>query len=77
MYLSESEYQCQWKGCIRQKKTVPPFPSIMRLARHAKEQHILKASGRVVAPAERSRSDLQSLYYILASLIFIVLRIIF
>ncbi|XP_065348205.1 protein polybromo-1 isoform X6 [Cloeon dipterum] len=52
----DTEYQCKWKGCIRQKKTVPPFPSIMRLARHCKEQHILKASGRVVPPGERSRN---------------------
>lgn len=52
---SDSEYQCQWRGCIRQKKTVPPFPSIMRLARHTKEQHIQKGHGRVVPLHERTR----------------------
>ncbi|XP_059470820.1 protein polybromo-1 [Neocloeon triangulifer] len=56
----DSEFQCKWKGCIRQKKTVPPFPSIMRLARHCKEQHIMKATGRVVPPSERSRNFMPS-----------------
>lgn len=50
------EYQCQWRGCGRLKKSVPPFPSVQRLARHVKEVHILKSNGRMIPPSERSRN---------------------
>ncbi|XP_023290298.1 protein polybromo-1 isoform X3 [Orussus abietinus] len=53
--FSDVEYQCQWRGCGRMKKSVPPFPSVQRLARHVKEVHILKGNGRVIPPAERSK----------------------
>ncbi|XP_046750131.1 protein polybromo-1 isoform X6 [Diprion similis] len=57
---SDVEFQCQWRGCGRTKKSVPPFPSVQRLARHVKEVHILKSNGRVVPPAERSKNYMAS-----------------
>ncbi|XP_058792072.1 protein polybromo-1 isoform X2 [Phymastichus coffea] len=53
---NDMEYQCQWRGCGRLKKSVPPFPSVQRLARHVKEVHILKSNGRIIPPSERSRN---------------------
>ncbi|CAB0036173.1 unnamed protein product [Trichogramma brassicae] len=52
---TDIEYQCQWRGCGRMKKPVPPFPSVQRLARHVKEVHILKSNGKYLPPAERSK----------------------
>ncbi|XP_036150298.1 protein polybromo-1 isoform X6 [Monomorium pharaonis] len=57
---SDVEYQCQWRGCGRTKKSVPPFPSVQRLARHVKEVHILKSHGRIIPPSERSRNYMAS-----------------
>ncbi|XP_011164312.1 protein polybromo-1 [Solenopsis invicta] len=57
---SDVEYQCQWRGCGRTKKSVPPFPSVQRLARHVKEVHILKSHGRIIPPSERSRNYMPS-----------------
>ncbi|XP_020708055.1 protein polybromo-1 isoform X4 [Athalia rosae] len=57
---ADVEFQCQWRGCGRTKKSVPPFPSVQRLARHVKEVHILKSNGRVVPPAERSKNYMAS-----------------
>lgn len=55
MYSIDVDFQCQWRGCGRTKKSVPPFPSVQRLARHVKEVHILKANGRIIPPSERSK----------------------
>jgi protein polybromo-1 len=55
MFCLDIEYQCQWRGCGRMKKSVPPFPSVQRLARHVKEVHILKSNGRIVPPTDRSK----------------------
>ncbi|XP_032671562.1 protein polybromo-1 isoform X2 [Odontomachus brunneus] len=57
---SDVEFQCQWRGCGRTKKTVPPFPSVQRLARHVKEVHILKSHGRIIPPSERSKNYMAS-----------------
>ncbi|XP_011690266.1 PREDICTED: protein polybromo-1 isoform X2 [Wasmannia auropunctata] len=57
---SDVEFQCQWRGCGRTKKSVPPFPSVQRLARHVKEVHILKSHGRIIPPSERSRNYMPS-----------------
>ncbi|KAK2578508.1 hypothetical protein KPH14_002062 [Odynerus spinipes] len=54
------EFQCQWRGCGRTKKSVPPFPSVQRLARHVKEVHILKSNGRIIPPLERSKNYMAS-----------------
>lgn len=56
------EFQCQWRGCGRTKKSVPPFPSVQRLARHVKEVHILKSNGRIIPPSERIKYDVKVLY---------------
>ncbi|XP_050428093.1 protein polybromo-1 isoform X2 [Adelges cooleyi] len=54
---SEIEYQCQWRGCLRVKKTgIAPFPSLHRLVRHVKEVHILKNPGRSVPLSERNKN---------------------
>ncbi|XP_033210507.1 protein polybromo-1 isoform X3 [Belonocnema kinseyi] len=58
--LSDAEFQCQWRGCGRTKKSVPPFPSVQRLARHVKEVHILKSNGRIIPPGERSKNFVAS-----------------
>ncbi|XP_043583645.1 protein polybromo-1 isoform X5 [Bombus pyrosoma] len=57
---SDVEFQCQWRGCGRTKKSVPPFPSVQRLARHVKEVHILKSNGRIIPPSERSKNYMAS-----------------
>ncbi|XP_014213289.1 protein polybromo-1 isoform X3 [Copidosoma floridanum] len=53
---SDVEYKCQWRGCGRMKKSQPPFPSVQRLARHVKEVHILKSTGRAIPPSDRSKN---------------------
>lgn len=53
-------FQCQWRGCGRTKKSVPPFPSVQRLARHVKEVHILKSNGRIIPPPDRSKNFIAS-----------------
>lgn len=63
---SDTEFQCQWRGCGRTKKAVAPFPNLQRLARHVKEVHILKANGRVIPPNERSKLvNLLTIFFIM------------
>ncbi|CAH1403720.1 unnamed protein product [Nezara viridula] len=50
------EYQCQWRGCTRTRKTIPPFPSVQRLARHVREVHLLKSTGRTINVEQRSKN---------------------
>ncbi|KAK0181294.1 hypothetical protein PV327_003587 [Microctonus hyperodae] len=57
---SDVDFQCQWRGCGRTRKSVPPFPSVQRLARHVKEVHILKGNGRIIPPSERSKNYMAS-----------------
>ncbi|XP_073978285.1 protein polybromo isoform X2 [Rhodnius prolixus] len=52
---SEADYQCQWRGCTRTRKTIPPFPNVQRLARHVKEVHLLKSTGKVILSESRSK----------------------
>lgn len=49
------EYNCFWRGCLRQKKNMPPFPHLQRLVKHVREVHINK-SGRIVQPHDRSKN---------------------
>ncbi|XP_049837847.1 protein polybromo-1 isoform X3 [Schistocerca gregaria] len=56
----DTEYQCQWRGCVRLRKGMPPFPSVLRLARHVKEIHLLKGNGRAVPLQERSKNFVPS-----------------
>ncbi|XP_039291348.1 protein polybromo-1 isoform X3 [Nilaparvata lugens] len=53
---TDVEYQCQWKTCIRMKKQCAPFPSLHRLARHVKEVHIMKSTGRLIPVDQRSKN---------------------
>ncbi|KAK3930738.1 Protein polybromo-1 [Frankliniella fusca] len=53
---SESEWQCQWRNCGRIKKGSLPFPNLQRLARHVKEVHIQKSTGRMIPLAERTKN---------------------
>ncbi|CAB0012967.1 unnamed protein product [Nesidiocoris tenuis] len=52
---TDIEYQCQWRGCTRTKKTIPPFPNIQRLQRHVKEVHLMKNTGRAITMDQRSK----------------------
>lgn len=61
--ILDVDFQCQWRGCGRTKKSVPPFPSVQRLARHVKEVHILKGNGRIIPPSERSKCVLNCLFH--------------
>lgn len=54
------EYQCQWRGCTRTRKTIPPFPSVQRLARHVREVHLLKSTGRTINSDNRSKHFMPS-----------------
>lgn len=51
----EVEYNCLWKGCIRLKKQSPPFPHLQRMIKHVREVHIVKSSGKIVQPKDRSK----------------------
>ncbi|XP_014249170.1 protein polybromo-1 isoform X5 [Cimex lectularius] len=54
--IPDIEYQCQWRGCTRTRKTIPPFPNLQRLARHVREVHLLKSTGRAVTLENRSKN---------------------
>ncbi|XP_075218433.1 protein polybromo isoform X4 [Lycorma delicatula] len=54
------EFQCQWRTCMRMKKPCAPFPSLHRLARHVKEVHILKSTGKHIVPEHRSKNYVPS-----------------
>ncbi|VVC46093.1 Hypothetical protein CINCED_3A003697 [Cinara cedri] len=58
---NDVEFQCQWRGCLRVKKTgIAPFPSLHRLVRHVKEVHILKNPGKHVPLSERNKQVVHS-----------------
>ncbi|XP_005177916.2 protein polybromo-1 [Musca domestica] len=52
---TESEYYCQWRNCIRMKKNLQAFPSLVRLIKHVREVHLTKCS-KLVMPNERSKN---------------------
>ena len=53
--IGDVEYQCQWRGCGRIKKSAPPFPNMQRLSRHVRDVHLLKSTGRCVPSQDRSK----------------------
>lgn len=52
---SEAEYVCHWRNCIRMKKNMQAFPSLLRLIKHVREVHLSKG-GKVIAPSDRSKN---------------------
>lgn len=52
--ITDKEYICLWRGCLRQRKSQPAFPHLQRLVKHVREVHMNK-SGRIVMPADRSK----------------------
>ncbi|XP_075148339.1 protein polybromo [Haematobia irritans] len=52
---TETEYYCQWRNCIRIKKSLQAFPSLTRLIKHVREVHLPK-SGKVIHVHERSKN---------------------
>ncbi|KAG0718393.1 Protein polybromo-1 [Chionoecetes opilio] len=51
------EFECRWRGCSRHKKSsLAPFPMVTRLARHVREVHIMKNTGRIIQHHDRSRN---------------------
>uniref|UniRef100_A0A146KQX2 Protein polybromo-1 n=1 Tax=Lygus hesperus TaxID=30085 RepID=A0A146KQX2_LYGHE len=57
---TDIEYQCQWRGCTRTKKTIPPFPNLQRILRHVKEVHLLKSTGRAITLDQKSKHYMPS-----------------
>jgi Na+/melibiose symporter-like transporter len=53
--LTEADYICIWRNCIRLKRSAPPFPSIARLQKHVREVHVVKNVGRIVDSQHRSK----------------------
>ena len=49
-------YHCMWRNCIRLKRNQPPLPNLQRLVKHVREVHIVKATGKIVAPNDRSKN---------------------
>ncbi|VVC46091.1 Bromodomain, conserved site,High mobility group box domain,Bromodomain,Bromo adjacent homology (BAH) [Cinara cedri] len=65
---NDVEFQCQWRGCLRVKKTgIAPFPSLHRLVRHVKEVHILKNPGKHVPLSERNKNFMSSTRSVVAT----------
>lgn len=51
----EAEYVCLWRNCIRMKKNMQAFPSLMRLVKHVRDVHLSKG-GKIIASADRSKN---------------------
>ncbi|XP_050687170.1 protein polybromo-1-like isoform X6 [Eriocheir sinensis] len=62
-------FECGWRGCSRHKKSsLAPFPVVQRLAKHVREIHILKNTGRIIQHHDRSRNFMASTRQSLLSL---------
>ncbi|KAK2717362.1 hypothetical protein QYM36_006224 [Artemia franciscana] len=53
--VDDSNLHCQWKGCSRVKKGLPPFPNWARLLRHVREVHCQKNTGRPASLVDKSK----------------------
>lgn len=47
-----------WRNCIRLKRNQPPLPNLQRLVKHVREVHIVKATGKIISPNDRSKNYL-------------------
>ncbi|KFB53399.1 AGAP001099-PA-like protein [Anopheles sinensis] len=56
MTPTEQEFICIWRGCVRLRRNMPPFPSITRLVKHVKEVHLTKSTSKLVQPQDRSKN---------------------
>uniref|UniRef100_A0A1B0G480 Uncharacterized protein n=1 Tax=Glossina morsitans morsitans TaxID=37546 RepID=A0A1B0G480_GLOMM len=52
---NDSEYVCLWRNCIRVRKSMQAFPTLLRLIKHVHEVHLSKPD-EVVYPNERSKN---------------------
>ncbi|XP_058063027.1 protein polybromo-1 [Anopheles bellator] len=60
MAPTEQEFICIWRNCVRLRRNMPPFPHIVRLAKHVKEVHLTKSVSKLVLPHERSKNYVPS-----------------
>ncbi|XP_018021058.1 protein polybromo-1 [Hyalella azteca] len=57
----KTTFECQWRTCSRHKKNnLMPFPMLARLTRHTREVHLMKNTGRIIQPHDRSRNFVPS-----------------
>lgn len=52
---TDSEYGCLWRNCVRVRKNMQAFPSLVRLIKHVREVHLSKP-GKVILPHDRSKN---------------------
>lgn len=52
---TDSEYCCLWRNCIRVRKNMQAFPSLVRLIKHVREVHLSKP-GKIILPNDRSKN---------------------
>lgn len=52
---TDAEYICLWRNCLRMKKNMQAFPTVLRLTKHVREVHLTKA-GRIIHSSERSKN---------------------
>ncbi|XP_011198605.2 protein polybromo-1 [Bactrocera dorsalis] len=55
MQGNATAFTCLWRGCIRMKKNMQAFPSMLRLIKHVREVHLSKG-GKILLPNERSKN---------------------
>uniref|UniRef100_A0AAG5D381 Polybromo-1 n=1 Tax=Anopheles atroparvus TaxID=41427 RepID=A0AAG5D381_ANOAO len=60
MTPTEQDFICIWRGCVRLRRNMPPFPSITRLVKHVKEVHLTKSTSKLVQPQDRGKNYVPS-----------------
>nr|XP_029731908.1 protein polybromo-1-like isoform X3 [Aedes albopictus] len=56
MKNAEQEFVCIWRGCVRFRRNMPPFPHMQRLVKHVREVHLTKTAAKLVLPQDRSKN---------------------
>ncbi|XP_067618528.1 protein polybromo-1 [Eurosta solidaginis] len=51
----DTEFLCLWRNCIRVRKNMQAFPSLLRLIKHVREVHLSKG-GKLIAASDRSKN---------------------